>query len=535
MKKAQILLLAILALFNLSGATYGQDLTAQLLDQGLKLYAAKDYRGASDYLGQVVDMSPDHNQARYYLIYSLTSSGNLELALKHAKILVQKNPGQKQYASLITQIEKALADQRKKREESRRVAPIPQEVTIGGYKSKDVMQKPRMSSKPAPDPVQKELSDLEKAVYAIDEERFASATSLLNAIVKKEPQNAKAYHYLGVIDFNSGNYAKAEKFFEKALKIDPNSFESCFLLGDSYRKQEDFVNAEKTFNKALQIKEDVFAMLNLAESYMSQNKLNEAEKAFERVVKKDPQITEGMMGLAEIKLSRGFPQDATAMVNKVLSEDSKNPEAHFLKSRILVDNQLYEDAVGELQAANTISPTNTKYRSFLAQALVKSFNIPKGLELAGALLKENPDNVEARLALAEGLILSGAFGDAQEHLDLAEKKFKHPQVSYLRAQMAIKDGENDKARQYFVQYIQRSVGRPKAYKQYADFLKDNGYASEAIQAYEEIAEQFPGTSFAKASNDLAESLRGTESGSNSSKPNENSSENSKYRSGKVKF
>ena len=62
-----------------------QDLVPALLDQGLKLYAARDYRGAADYLGQVVDMAKDHDQARYYLAYSLALSGNQEKALEHGR------------------------------------------------------------------------------------------------------------------------------------------------------------------------------------------------------------------------------------------------------------------------------------------------------------------------------------------------------------------------------------------------------------------------------------------------------------------
>ena len=50
----RVRLFVIIAMFIFSGfgISAAQDLVPALLDQGLRLYAAKDYSGAADYLGR---------------------------------------------------------------------------------------------------------------------------------------------------------------------------------------------------------------------------------------------------------------------------------------------------------------------------------------------------------------------------------------------------------------------------------------------------------------------------------------------------
>lgn len=225
----------------------GQDLVPALLDQGLKLYAAKDYSGASDYLGQVVDMAKDHDQARYYLLYSLLMSGNREKALEHAKILAARQPGQKQYAELVAQIEKELASEKSTRGKRLSRPMIAKEVILGGYQSKDVVREPRVSTQTYDITPPRPKTEIELAVEKIDEEDYEAANTMLQDILKKNPKEAKAHHYLGVINFSLGKYQEAIKQFDQAAKIDSKNFQSFFLLGDCYRALDDFKKAEEQF------------------------------------------------------------------------------------------------------------------------------------------------------------------------------------------------------------------------------------------------------------------------------------------------
>jgi tetratricopeptide (TPR) repeat protein len=510
-----------------------QNLVPELLDQGLKLYSTKDYRGASAYLGQVVDMQPDHDQARYYLVFSLSMTGQYEKSLFHAKKLAAKFPGQKQYTDLVLQLENAINAERKKKEQQRAAKSIPQEVILGGYESLDTPREARMSTATRDIAPPKELTPLEKAVLMIDEEKYASASALLDNILGKTPKNARAMHYKGVIKFNSGQFEDARKWFEKSVEIDSNSFQTVFLLGDCYRAQENYNKAAEQFKKAISIKKDVFAQINLADCYVKENKLKEAEKIYQEVLDKDPDISEAALGLAQIKLYAGYTNEAVKMVNKVLANESGNAEAHYIKAQILLEGHLNEDAAEQAKLALENFQGNLKYRSLYALALIRAYRTAQGLEEAAGIIRQYPDNTDARLAIAEGLIMSGAYSDAEEHLQAVQKRGPNAGVPRLRAMKAVKDGKMKEAGEYYRTYIQLSAGRPKPYLEYAEFLESVDNLEDARQAYEEIAELFKETAYAKTAKQKIAEIEARTSGSSTS--GQTQGDTSSYRKGKVKF
>ncbi|HOI91633.1 MAG TPA: tetratricopeptide repeat protein [Candidatus Rifleibacterium sp.] len=527
-------LFVIVAMFILTGFGIGiaQDLVPALLDQGLRLYAAKDYSGAADYLGQVVDMAPEHEQARFYLVYSLAMSGNRDLALSHARRLATAKPAEKQYSDLVKQLEGEIAKVQQQKQQQTTVRSVPKEVMLGGYQSLDTMREPMVSTQTRDIAPPKEKTPLDLAIEKIDEELYASATILLNEILAKEPANAKALHHLGLVKFNTGKYADAIKDFEKALAADSKSFQSRFLMGDCYRAMDDYKKAEEQFRKAIDIKEDVFAMLNLADALVKQGRLKEAEEVFDKILKKDANVSDASIGLAQIKLYQGKIEDASEMVNKVIAAGGGNPEANYIKALILIENKLFDEAAEEAGKAMLAVPGSLKYRALRSLALVRGFNVARGLEEAAAIMREVPENLDARLVLAEGLIMSGAVGDAEEHLQAVEKKMRHPQVPYLRASAALRNGESDKAKEYFSEYLQLSAGQPRASFEYAQFLETSGQEDDAMVAYREISEQFKDTAYAQQAEEglarLSEKLKGENGGAKAP-------ESQNLRPGKVKF
>lgn len=508
------------------------DLVPALLDQGLKLYAAKDYSGAADYLGQVVDMAPENEQARFYLAYSLAMSGNRELALQHANKLAGQKPSEKQYTDLVAQLQAEIKKTTQAKQEQQAVRSVPKEVILGGYKSLDTMHEPVLSTQTRDIAPPKERTRLDIAIEKIDEELYASATEILTEILAKEPANSKALHHLGVIKFNKGQFADAIKDFDKALGADSKNFQSRFLLGDCYRALDDYSKAEEQFRKAIEIKEDVFAMLNLADAVAKQGRLKEADEIYQKILKKDNEVSDARIGLAQIRLYQGHIDEALEMVNKVIGAGGGNPEANYIKAQILLENKLFDEAAEEAAKAMESSPGNLKYRALRALSLVRSFNVTRGLEEAAEIMREFPDNNDARLVLAEGLIMSGATGDAEEHLNAVEKRMKHPQVAFLRASGALRSGENDKAKVHFQEYLELSAGQPRASYEYAQFLENSGQEADALVAYYEIKEQFKDTAYAEHSQEGIARLEAKKSGD---APPVKDADTKNLRPGKVKF
>ncbi len=460
-----------------------QDLSATIFNQGMQLYASGDFNGASDYLDQVVTMNPQHDQARYYLIYSLSQSGKSRKALQHARILAEKFPHQQQYQLLVQQLSQ-------------------QQFSLAGNSPEPAGSSATEATKPA-EPVnpkkqtpKKQPDELDNAATMIDEEKYASATAELEKILKKSPGNTAALHYLGVAFFNQGHFAKAVGYFEKSLTAGNRDFETRFLAGSCYLNTRQLDKAELHFKKAIEIKADIFSELNLAEIMLKTSRFTEAEKIYKGIQKSHPDVVEAKIGLAQILFEQGYVEASSKAVNEVLAERPDSSKARLIKARILIESKMYAEAAEEAKMAFAANPDSAEYRACLALALIRIFQVPQGIEEARAALQQQPDNIDAMLAITEGFIVSGDTQSAQEQLNAAEKAGQHPGVSFLLASLATTKGDQTLAKQHYENYRKRSHGQPRALLDYARFHEAGGNNEEAAAAYHELIDRHGQTTFA---------------------------------------
>lgn len=497
-------------------------LVDQLYDQGMRYYAGRDFDRAVDYLGQVCDMDDENHTARYYLIYSLAAVKTYDKAMKQARILTEKNPQNEQYRILYDQIRQALQQVEEEQRELRRAVSGPQEVITGGYRPS---RSPAAYASAAealpvevPSKVVRPVTETDLAISHLDHEEYASATALLEGIIAKNPGNSQAQHLLGVVSFNQRAWERARQGFQKALKIDPTSFQSLFLLGKTFIQEGNLAEAEAAFTKALAQKPDIYAKLHLAEVKQKLGQWSEASTLYQEILVLDPNIPEARLALAEGNIDQGLLEAAAAEVNKVLANDPSSPQARYVRARILFAGDLFDDAAQQVGLALQAAPGNEFYLAFQARCFLKAFQVGKALETAGQLLKINPDNIEARIIMAEGLLSEGLEGDADAHIQIARKAGDDPRLLRLSAQVAAKRGQPEVAREQMAQYVAASPGNGPAYLDFAKFLEESGDISAAIEVYQSIETQFPDSRFSSMAKDKLTKLVATQAPSTPGAP-----------------
>ncbi len=545
LKKFKKLLPGMLLGVCCSAYAAADDLIPQLLQQGLQHYANKKYTAAADYLGQVVDMDAGQTQARYYLVYSLSLSGDNEQALKHAMVLANQNPKEQQYKTLVNQLKAEIGRQTAVKQKTQPAAgsgKIQKEVMLGGYQSLDkksnsVLEKPKEDYAPRDITPPKPLTELQKAVRKIDEEQFDEAEKMLKEIVKKEPKNAEALYNLGVIEFGRYNYKEAIDHFKKATEADSKHFASYSNMADCYGNINDYVNAEKAYKKATEIKFDEFALVNLADTEIKLGKLKEAEEIFEKVLAKTPNSPEASVGLAQIRVAQGRLTEAMDMVNAAIKAGATG-EANYVKALILIANKMYSEANEEIGRALVANSGSQKYILARATAFIRSMDFSRGLDDANAVLAANPESVEARLLIAEGFLATSADSEAEAQLDEIDKRGKFGEAYRLRGQLAKKRGNTEDAKNFYAKYFEMEGSKPACAYEYAEFLQTVNENSMAIDTCNAIIKAFPDTIYAEESKELLKSLSDTEEApsmtTDSSDEGQAPAKN-KYRPGNTKF
>ena len=162
---------------------------------------------------------------------------------------------------------------------------------------------------------------------------LAGAESAREA-VRRDPKNAEAHHYLGLILMNLSEYDQAIDHLETAVKIDPHYTDAHNVLGVVYRETKQYDKSLKEFQAALSdrtYRTPEKIQLNLGNLYLDQGVLGEAQRSFQKAVEINPKYLLGYIGLGTTYQRMGKPDLASAQFRKVLELSPTGPEAERAK------------------------------------------------------------------------------------------------------------------------------------------------------------------------------------------------------------
>ncbi|PKL16989.1 MAG: hypothetical protein CVV49_13405 [Spirochaetae bacterium HGW-Spirochaetae-5] len=126
------------------------------------------------------------------------------------------------------------------------------------------------------------------------QKKFEMAEVLFQEVIKKDPENALAYSYLGDIFLKKQQYDGALNLYLKAIDIKPDIAENYFRLGQIYYFKKNADLAIENFNKTL-IKDDklkvTFYHIGLTYLMLMRDKEKTIEywENYIRLVPEDPQ------------------------------------------------------------------------------------------------------------------------------------------------------------------------------------------------------------------------------------------------------
>ncbi len=144
-----------------------------------------------------------------------------------------------------------------------------------------------------------ELSD------SIDPQDWDSALAISKQLLKENPYKLEHLLTLGECLIGSGNYTLLFRFYnrliENKLISTISRLELLNKLGEAYCSQNKFNEAEELFHKILRLTPDNSTVLsNLGFVYFKQNKIEEAAESFRKVLELDPDNEDAIFNLDQI-------------------------------------------------------------------------------------------------------------------------------------------------------------------------------------------------------------------------------------------
>jgi len=290
----------------------------------------------------------------------------------------------------------------------------------------------------------------------------------------------KAYALLVYSHARLGQAEEARATCARGLSLFPEDaelrFRQAILLHESGRLAEAAAAylkilhepGERYFTSVDQGIRGFKARQNLALVYGDQGDWARAEEQWRLVVQEAPRYRQGWRGLAEVLLRRGKAQDASALADRLMAEDSLRAEGLQLRGRLAA-------------AAGEVGDAKRRFR----EAVAACPNDPELVEVLCRFLFEHGEPAEAEAALKELLRLRP--GDAAAHHNLATL-------------YALQD-RPEKAVEAYRHSLNLRPASVSTWLRLGDALRTTGRWREAAEAWKEAARLEPGNA------EAAEALR----------------------------
>lgn len=169
------------------------------------------------------------------------------------------------------------------------------------------------------------------------------------------------YLISGILLGIKGLYNEAAEQFREAIRLDPNNAKAYHNLGITFFKMENFDEARDYFLNALELQPDnIFAHNNLGLTYLKLDKNRKAEEQFKRTLFKEPDNLPAHFFLGYLYYQEGKFSRAERYYREANDINSSLPQVNYALGRVMIGLGKCERAIDYFQKTLALDKTNLK-------------------------------------------------------------------------------------------------------------------------------------------------------------------------------
>jgi tetratricopeptide (TPR) repeat protein len=278
------------------------------------------------------------------------------------------------------------------------------------------------------------------------------AISLLQGVVKDEPQFAVAHHFLGVAFLQKGQMVQAREAFTEAVKLNPNlpeartalariylvegstdlaigqaqaaiqlnprNVQAAIIAGDAYLLKGDTAKSKQVFEAiAKALPNEPLGPYSLGLVAHAEKNDAKALAYFEEALSKKPTAIEPMVQIVQIRIAQGKLSEARERVTKQLEASPNNPLLYNLLGQLWM--QAKDTGQAEIAFKKAIELDNSILTSYmsLGQLYQQAGKLDQAAQEYEAVLQKNSTVVSAH-------ILLGMIHERRKEYDKAQAQYE---------------------------------------------------------------------------------------------------------------
>jgi choline-sulfatase len=289
-------------------------------------------------------------------------------------------------------------------------------------------------------------TDLSREREGDAEASFGRIVSLLDEVIREDPQVIDAWFMLGTKFLAHGDLEKAVDHFKRTLALKPDYDLAVFNLAQAYRRMGNDDAALAGFEHYLTLDPaDPFVQYQMGEIWLDRGNLAQAETLFRRALETDSSVAAAKNALGVIALQRNDPATAERLIREALASKPTLRLAHFNLGLLAEQRGDIRSAEREYVDELKLHPENYK-AAFNLSRLYEDVGDREGQ--IGALkqsIVSNPRFAEGHFFLAKAYLDAGrhlqdAVQLAQKGLALAPRSEYAPLGHYVLADIYNRQG-----------------------------------------------------------------------------------------------
>ena len=218
-----------------------------------------------------------------------------------------------------------------------------------------------------------------------------------------------------ITSFNNGKTDEAERLFREVLKTNPSNINANHYLAILLLTLGRLNEAEISFKKALELKPDSDIYQNLANTQIQLKKFEEAEINYKKVLEFNPDNLNIQFNLGNTLKDLNKLEEAELSYKKAIELKPDYAEAHNALGNTLKDMYRYEDAEVSYKKAIELKPYKVSTHNSLGNTLVSMNKLDEAEICFKKIIKLKPDYAEAYNGLGNVYINLGQFKEAETY------------------------------------------------------------------------------------------------------------------------
>jgi tetratricopeptide (TPR) repeat protein len=384
-------------------------------------------------------------------------------------------------------------------------------LTLSAYRSRKgdlqgALEAVESALKVAPDNTQ---ARLRKAELLLDlgyrnsnKEQIAEAGSIVDAVLKSEPNSPEGFFVKAKMDFAQGHLPDAAAGLRRTVEIKPDWAQAHFLLATVLNAEGDRNGARAEVSRALEIDATLLDARRLLANI--QSALGADDLAVEegrKVLREAPDDTKTRILVAQSLVRQRKLDEALSELEKI-PEAKRDAETYYAFGRIYMAMGKVEPARVNLLRADAASPNNPDILNSLLLIDRQTGHLPDSLERIQHAVAAQPSNAKLEYLYGLALAVSGKSSDAEQAFKHAIELDPRDIAPYQSlSQLLASSGRRDESIETYKKAIEARPDVAGLHLVLGSLYEGGGDTEHAIEEYDKAVKLDP--NLAAAKNNLA--------------------------------